>query len=391
MASMSTNKRDYYEILGVSRNATQEEIKKAYRRLARQYHPDINKSPDAEERFKEINEAYEVLSDAEKRAAYDRFGHAATQGAGMGGFGGFGGFGDMGFGSIFEDLFGGFGMRTAAAQRAPVRGADLRVDVRLTFEEAVFGCTKELEIPRLETCPHCGGSGAEPGTSPIRCPQCNGLGEVQRRQQNPLFGTIVTRTTCPRCEGLGEIVTTPCIECRGAKQVRRVRRIQVDIPAGVDDGTQIRLAGEGEAGLRGGPPGNLYVVLRVEPHPLFQRRDHDIWLEMPINIVQAALGAEIEVPTLDGPTKLKIPPGTQHGTVFRLREKGVPYLRRRGRGDQLVSVRVVVPTELTDEQRQLLQRLGETLGTKNLNLESRTVFDRIIDAIGDALKGPESG
>jgi molecular chaperone DnaJ len=387
---MSTSKRDYYEVLGVSRNATQEEIKKAYRRLARQYHPDINKSPDAEERFKEINEAYEVLSDAEKRAAYDRFGHAATQGAGMGGFEGFGGFSDMGFGSIFEDLFGGFGMRTATAQRAPVRGADLRIDVRLTFEEAVFGCTKELEVPRLERCPHCNGSGAEPGTSPIRCPQCNGLGEVQRRQQNPLFGVIVTRTTCPRCEGAGEIVTTPCTECRGAKRVRRIRRIQVDIPAGVDDGTQIRLAGEGEAGLRGGPPGNLYVVLSVEPHPLFQRRDHDIWLEMPINIVQAALGAEIEVPTLDGPTKLKIPPGTQHGTVFRLRERGVPYLRRRGRGDQLISVRVMVPTELTDEQRQLLQRLGETLGTKNLNTETRTVFDRIIDAIGDALKGSES-
>jgi molecular chaperone DnaJ len=382
-------KRDYYEVLGVSREATQEEIKKVYRRLARQYHPDVNKSPEAEEKFKEINEAYEVLSDEEKRAAYDRFGHAATQGAGMGGFGG--GFADMGgFGSIFEDLFGGFGMRSAAAQRAPVRGADLRVDVRLTFEEAVFGVTKELEIPRAETCPHCNGSGAEPGTSPVRCPQCNGLGEVQRRQQNPLFGTIVTRTTCPRCEGTGEIVMTPCTECRGSKQVTRVRRIQVNIPAGVDDGTQIRLAGEGEAGLRGGPPGNLYVVLSVAPHPIFQRQDFDILLELPINIVQAALGAEVDVPTLDGPVKLKIPPGTQHGRTFRLREKGVPFLRRRGRGDQVVSIRVAVPTELTDEQRQLLQRLGETLGTRNLNTENRSVFDKIMDAIGDAFKGPES-
>ncbi len=385
---MSTTKRDYYEVLGVSRDATPEEIKKAFRRLARQYHPDVNKAPDAEAKFKEINEAYEVLSDQEKRAAYDRFGHAAPQGVGFGGFGDFGDFG--GFGSIFEDLFGGFGMRTAAAQRATGRGADLRMDVRLSFEEAVFGCTKELEVPRSETCPHCGGNGAEPGTSPIRCPQCNGMGEVQRRQQNPLFGTIVTRTTCPRCEGVGEIITTPCSECRGAKRVRRARRIQVDIPAGVDDGTQIRLAGEGEAGLRGGPPGNLYVVLTVEPHPLFQRQNSDILLELPINIVQAALGAEVDVPTLDGPTKLRIPPGTQHGRIFRLREKGVPYLRRRGRGDQIISVRVVVPTDLTEEQRQLLQRLGETLGTENLNKENRSVFNKIVDAIGDAFKNPET-
>ncbi len=384
---MSATRRDYYEILGVSRNASQEEIKKAYRRLARQYHPDVNKAPDAEERFKEINEAYEVLSDPEKRAAYDRFGHAAAQGTG---FGGFTDFGDLGgLGSIFEDLFG-FGMRSSTAQRAPVRGADLRVEVRLTFQEAVFGCTKELEIPRAEICPHCGGSGAEPGTMPLRCPQCNGLGEVQRRQQNPFFGTIVTRTTCPRCEGAGEVITTPCTECGGARRVRRVRRIQVDIPAGVDDGTQIRLSGEGEAGLRGGPPGNLYVVLRVEPHPLFQRRDDDILLELPINIAQAALGAEIDVPTLDGPVKLRIPPGTQHGRVFRLRGKGVPHLRRRGRGDQLVTVRVVVPTHLTDEQRELLQRLGETLSSENLNKENRSVFEKIMGAIGDAFKSSES-
>jgi len=376
-------KRDYYEVLGVSREATQEEIKKVYRRLARQYHPDVNKSPEAEEKFKEINEAYEVLSDEEKRAAYDRFGHAATQGAGMGGFGG--GFADMGgFGSIFEDLFGGFGMRSAAAQRAPVRGADLRVDVRLTFEEAVFGVTKELEIPRAETCPHCNGSGAEPGTSPVRCPQCNGLGEVQRRQQNPLFGTIVTRTTCPRCEGTGEIVMTPCTECRGSKQVTRVRRIQVNIPAGVDDGTQIRLAGEGEAGLRGGPPGNLYVVLSVAPHPIFQRQDFDILLELPINIVQAALGCEPEVPTLDGKMKLTIPPGTQHGTVFRLRGKGVPILRTNRRGDQLVTIRVVVPDKLNEKQRKLLQELGDTLGLDCLQKDTRSIFEKFLDAVGNA-------
>ena len=364
-----------------------DDIKKAYRRLARQYHPDVNKMAEAEDQFKEINEAYEVLSDQEKRGAYDRFGHAG----GPQGFGGMGGFGDMGgMGSIFEDLFGGFGMRSAASQRSPARGADLRVDVRLTFEEAVFGCARELEIPRSETCPHCAGSGAEPGTTPMRCPQCNGQGEVQRRQQNPIFGTIVTRTVCPRCEGSGEVIMTPCTECRGSKRVTRTRRIQVDIPAGVDEGTQIRLAGEGEAGVRGGPPGNLYVVLSVAPHTLFQRQEFDILLDLPINMVQAALGTELDVPTLDGAIRLKIPAGTQHGRIFRLREKGAPYLRRRGRGDQVISIRVAVPTELTEEQRQLLQRLGETLGTRNLNTENRSVFDKIMDAIGDAFKGPEA-
>lgn len=380
-------KRDYYDVLGVSRSASADEIKRAYRRLARQYHPDVNKSPDAEAKFKEINEAYEVLSNPEKRAAYDRFGHAATQG-GFADFGGFSDFGPGGFGdfsSIFEDLFG-MGMGARRARRGPRRGSDLQVGITLTFEEAVFGCEKEIEVRRVETCPHCRGTGAEPGTSPLRCPQCNGMGEIQRRQQS-IFGTILTSTTCPRCGGTGEVVTTPCSVCHGRKQVEALRRLSVTIPPGVDDGTQIRLAGEGNHGLNNGPPGNLYVVLTVQPHPFFRRRDNDILLEMPINIAQAALGAEVQVPTLDGMETLTIPPGTQHGRTFRLRGKGVPHLRRQDRrGDQLVTVRVVVPTKLNARQRKLLKELGETLGTENLG-DERTFFDKLADAIGDALGG----
>lgn len=369
-------KRDYYDVLGVARNASQDEIKKAYRRLARQYHPDVNKSPDAEARFKEINEAYEVLSDNEKRALYDRFGHMGPQaGFGPGGFG-FGGIED-----IFEDFFGGFGMRTRAARRGPQRGADLRVNLTLTFEEAAFGCEKELEIPRWETCPTCRGSGAEPGTTPIRCPQCNGTGEVRRVQQS-IFGSVVNVTTCNRCDGEGEVVTTPCHECRGQKRVQRTKTILVEIPAGVDNGTQIRLTGEGEAGWHGGPPGNLYVALSVRPHPYFKRQGNDIFMELPINIAQAALGDEVEVPTLDGKERLVIPPGTQTGETFRLRGKGIPYLRRNGRGDQLVTIFVATPRSLTEEQRELLQKLGKTLGKEPLTQPEKGFLERLKDVLG---------
>jgi molecular chaperone DnaJ len=373
------SKRDYYEVLGVPRDADENAIKSAYRRLARQYHPDVSKAADAEERFKEVNEAYEILSDADKRQAYDRFGHAATQ-AGFGGpaagspFTGFGGFGD-----IFEEFFGG----TRGTVRGPVRGADLRYDMEITFQEAVFGAEKEIEIPRYETCPTCAGSGAEPGTKPIRCPQCNGTGEVRRAQQT-ILGSFVSVTTCPRCNGEREIVTTPCTTCRGQKRVRVTRKLSVTIPAGVDDGTRIRLAGEGEPGERGGPPGSLYVVLSVQPHPLFQRQENDILLELPINIVQAALGAEVQVPTLEGKTKLTIPAGTQHGHTFKLRGKGVPILRTTRRGDQLVTVRVVVPEKLTDKQRKLLKDLGETLGLESLGKDNRSMFEKFLDAVGDA-------
>ncbi len=374
-------KRDYYEVLGIGRNASQSEIKRAYRRLARQYHPDVNPGDkEAEERFKEVNEAYEVLSDADKRARYDRFGHAGLQGGGFGDFTGFGGFGPFsGIDEIFESFFGATRPRTA--RRAPRRGTDLRYDLTITFEEAIFGCEKELEIPRHETCPHCRGSGAEPGTTPTRCPQCNGTGEVRRVQQS-ILGSFVNVTTCPRCRGEGEIVTTPCSECRGQKRVRVTRRLTVKIPPGVDDGTQIRLAGEGEAGIYGGPAGNLYVVLHVQPHPYFRRQDNDIIIELAINVAQAALGDKIKVPTLDGEEELVIPAGTQTGKVFRLRGKGVPYLRRNGRGDQLVIVRVAVPTKLTPEQKKLFKELSKTLGQEVIPQEEKGLLDHLREVLG---------
>jgi molecular chaperone DnaJ len=381
------SKRDYYEVLGVPKSADETAIKGAYRRLARQYHPDVNKEPDAEERFKEINEAYEVLSDQDRRAAYDRYGHAATQGfpGGAGGFGAGGGFQDLN--DIFGDLFGGFGGfggRSGAA-RGPARGADLRYDLEISFQEAVFGAEKEIEVPRWEACPACHGSGAEPGTKPIRCPQCNGAGEVRRAQQT-ILGQFVSVTTCPRCNGEREIAPTPCVNCNGQRRVRVTRKIVVTIPAGVDDGMRIRLANEGEPGDRGGPAGSLFVVLSVKPHPLFQRQENDIILELPVNIVQAALGAEVEVPTLEGKEKINIKPGTQHGEVIRLRGKGVPILRTNGRrGDQLVHVKVVVPERLNDKQKKLLMELGQSLGLESLGKDNRSLFEKLIDSVGNAL------
>jgi molecular chaperone DnaJ len=370
-------KRDFYQVLGVNRQASQEEIKKAFRRLARQYHPDVNKNPDAEARFKEINEAYEILSDPEKRSMYDRFGHAGPQ-AGFGGYGDFSGFG--GIEDIFESFFG--GMRTGAATRqGPMRGSDLRYDLTVEFEEAVFGCEKEILVPRHETCPHCQGSGAEPGTQPIRCPQCNGTGEI-RRQQQTILGSFIQVTTCPRCQGEREIVTTPCTECRGQRLIQVERTIAVRIPAGVDDGTRIRLAGEGEPGTRGGPPGNLYVVLAVKPHTHFRREQNSILLELDINVAQAALGDEVEVPTLDGRETLAIPAGTQTGETFRLRGKGVPYLRRNGRGDLVVVVHVLTPSRLTSRQKELFRELGETLGREVVHQPEKGMFQKLKDVLG---------
>jgi molecular chaperone DnaJ len=376
-----SEKRDYYEVLGINRGAGQNEIKRAYRRLARQYHPDVNRGDkEAEEHFKEVNEAYEVLSDTEKRSRYDRFGHAGLQGGGFGDFTGFGGFGPFdGIDEIFESFFG--AARPRAARRSPRRGQDLRYDLKITFEEAVFGCEKELEIPRHEICPHCQGSGAEPGTTPTRCPQCNGTGEVRRVQQS-ILGSFVNVTTCPRCRGEGEVVTTPCSECQGQKRVRVTRRLTVKIPPGVDEGTQIRLAGEGEAGIYGGPSGNLYVVLGVQPHSYFRRQDNDILLELAINVAQAALGDKIEVPTLEGEEELVIPAGTQTGEVFRLRGKGVPYLQRNGRGDQLVIVQVSVPTKLTPEQKELFKELSTTLGREVIPQEEKGLLGHLREVLG---------
>jgi molecular chaperone DnaJ len=349
-------KRDYYEVLGVSRNATTEEIKRAYRQLARKYHPDVNKEPDAESRFKEITEAYEVLSDSQKRRLYDQFGHAGLQaGAGVGGFGGFP-FGDIT--DLFESFFG----TGAATRRGPQRGADLRVRLQLTFEEAVFGTEKELEIPRWETCLICNGSGAEPGKPPVRCPTCGGTGEIRRIQQS-IFGQFVNVMTCERCRGSGTVVQYKCQDCGGRGMVRKTRRLTVTIPAGVDEGNEIRLAGQGEGGERGGPPGNLYVQLAVDKHPFLRREGFDLIYELPLNVAQAALGTEVEIPTLDGPEVLRIPPGTQHGRVFRLKEKGVPRLQRSGRGDFRVIVHVEIPRHLTPRQRDLFRELARTFET----------------------------
>jgi molecular chaperone DnaJ len=370
-------KRDYYEILGLERNASKDEIRSAYRRLARRYHPDVSKDPDAESRFKEVNEAYQVLNDEEKRSVYDRYGHA---GLGQGDAGGFGGFGFGGMEDIFEDLFGFGGMRGASRQ-GPRRGADLRYDLEISFEEAVFGCKKEIEISRSETCSHCRGSGAEPGTSPMRCPECNGSGQVRRAQQS-IFGAFVNVTTCPRCGGRGEIVTTPCSVCHGTQRTEQMRRISVDIPAGVDDDMRIRLTGEGEAGGNGGPAGNLYVVIHVKPHRYFQRRDTDILLNININVAQAALGDEIQVPTLEEKEKLTIPAGTQPGTVFRLRGKGVPRLRSGGRGDEVVIVNVAVPTHLDENQKRLFGELSKTLSDNITPQGEKSFFDRLRESLG---------
>ncbi len=369
-------KRDYYEVLGVARGSDAAEVKTSYRRLARQYHPDINKNPDAEERFKEINEAYEILSNEQKRAAYDRFGHAGVQGsaAGAGGFGGFGGFGD-----IFEEFFGSMSGARRGRPRGPARGDDLRLDISISFDEAVFGTEKEIEVPRTETCQNCRGSGAEPGTSPVVCKQCRGTGEVRRVQQS-FLGSFVNIGTCAGCGGSGETISTRCSVCQGQKRVQTTRKLKVKIPAGVDNDTRIRLTGEGDAGARGGPPGNLYVFVRVEDHRFFKRRGQDIILDLVINVSQAALGDEVTIPTINGEEKLRIAPGTQPGHIARLRGRGVPYLRRGGRGDQIVIIQVAVPERLTAEQKQAFQQLSQTLGKETIpEMRGKGLFDHLKD------------
>lgn len=368
------SKRDYYEVLGVDKNATPDEIKKAYRKLARQYHPDVNKEPGAEEKFKEVKEAYEVLSDDNKRAQYDRYGHIDPN-QGFGGFGGGGGgFEDFGgFGDIFDMFFGGGGSRRNP--NAPQRGADLQYTMTIEFMEAVFGKEADIEIPRTENCDHCNGSGARPGTHPETCSTCRGTGQ-QEIVQNTAFGRIVNRRVCPSCSGTGKIIREKCSQCHGSGKVKKRRKIHIKIPAGIDDGSQLRVSGEGESGIRGGPPGDLYVVVHVKPHDFFEREGDDIYCEVPITFAQAALGDEIEVPTPSGKVKLKIPAGTQTNTYFRLKGHGVPRLRGLGQGDQHVKVVVVTPTKLSDKQKELLREFAKLSG-EDAHEQQETLFERM--------------
>lgn len=378
------SKRDYYEVLGVSKTATQDELKKAYRKLARKYHPDLNKdNPEAAEKFKECNEAYSVLSDEQKRAQYDQFGPEAFEnggmggGSGAGGFGGFGGFGGSGMEDIFDMFFGGQGRGGRSNNAGPQRGADLRYDMEITFEEAAFGVEKEISLKRAERCEHCHGEGAEPGSKVETCPECHGSGYV-RFTQNTMFGQMVNERPCSRCHGEGKIISNPCKECGGSGTVKKTKKLKVKIPAGVDNGSRLRVGGEGEAGLKGGPSGDLYVYLYVKPHKFFERDGTTVLCEVPINIVQATLGAEIKVPTLDGQVTMKVPEGTQPGKVMRLKGKGIPSLRGGGRGDQLVRMKVVVPTKLTDKQKDALQKFAD-ISKDNINPEEKSFLNKVKD------------
>lgn len=369
-------KRDYYEVLGVARSASEDDLKSAFRQLARKFHPDVSDDPHAEDKFKEINEAYAVLSDSEKRAAYDRYGHAGVNTQGMPDFT------NIDLSDILEGIFGfgGFGVGGRRSRNGPRRGADLSSRITLTFEEAAFGIEKEIGITRDETCDTCQGSGAKTGTSPRTCQQCNGQGEVRQVSQG-FFGSMVQVVTCPVCNGRGEVIDTPCPTCNGRGLERKTTTKQVQIPAGVSDGMQIRLAGEGQPGSNGGPNGDYYLEVRVKNHAFFRRKGDDVLLDLDINLAQAVLGDEIQIPTLDGEEALRIPPGTQPGRVFRLREKGIPHLRTSGKGDQLVTVSLQVPTHLTDNQRQLFEQLAKTMDP-DIKIQEQSFFDKLREVFG---------
>lgn len=366
---MAEQKRDYYEVLGVSRGASEDEIKKAYKKMARKYHPDLNPGDKtAEEKFKEVNEAYEVLSDADKKARYDQYGHAGVDpNFGAGGFGGgFDGsfdFGDLGdiFGSFFGGGFGG-GRRTNP--NAPQRGESIRMSIAISFEEAAFGCEKAVTVERYETCDTCHGNGCAPGTSPEVCPDCHGTGTVQVRRQAPM-GVFATSSPCPKCGGKGRIIHQPCKDCRGSGMVRKKKTIQASIPAGIDNGQTISIRGQGNAGKNGGPAGDLLITITVRPHELFRREGTSVLCEAPITFTQAVLGAELEIPTIDGKVKYTLPEGTQSGTTFRLKGKGIPSINGRGRGDQYVTVYIETPKNLNKEQKEALKKFAETMGESN--------------------------
>ena len=373
------DKRDYYEVLGVSRDASADDIKKAYRHEAKKYHPDLHPGDkEAEAKFKEINEAYEVLSDSDKKSRYDQFGHAGVDpnfGAGGGGSG-FDGFGD--FGDIFSDIFGGFGFGGGSTRRnGPKRGADIRQIIELTFEEAAFGCKKQLNINKTENCEVCNGTGAKPGTSPVTCTRCGGSGQVTTQTRTPL-GYMRNVTTCPECHGSGKTIKDPCQSCRGTGRVRRQRTIEVDIPQGINDGQTMQISGGGEPGTKGGPTGDLLLTIRIKKHEIFTRDNFDVYISMPITFVQAALGATIKVPTISGVVEYDVPAGTQTGSVFRIRGKGVPYIRGKGRGDQYVKVEIETPKNLSQSQKDILRQFDGTTGEKNYG-KRKSFVDKMKD------------
>ncbi len=368
-------KRDYYEVLGVPKSVDEKELKKAYRKKAMEYHPDRNPdNKEAEEKFKEVNEAYEILSDAEKRAAYDNYGHAAFEQGGMGGgFGGFqGGFG--GFEDIFGDLFGGaFGGGGRQRRNGPMKGSDLRYRMSITFEEAAFGVEKEITVTREETCSVCNGTGAKDGKGATTCSTCHGSGQVSRQVKTP-FGVMMSTTTCSTCNGTGQIIEHKCEKCHGSKVELKRTNKKVKIPAGIDDGSTIRLAGEGNAGQRGGPNGDVYITVNVAPHKQFKRDGYNVWLEVPISFVDAVLGAEIKVNTLDGEVKYKVPEGTQTGTVFRMKGKGITFLNSDRRGDQMIKVVVQTPKRLNSKQKDALREYDRLLNPEKYKIKAAEVF-----------------
>lgn len=383
------DKRDYYEVLGVNKSAGDDEIKKAYRKAAKKYHPDFNPgNKEAEAKFKEVNEAYEVLSDHDKKARYDRFGHAGVDpnyGAGSGGGSGFGGFG---FEDIFDDLFGGFGGFGGSSRRnGPRRGADLRYTLELTFEEAALGCEKEINITRQENCTTCGGSGAKTGTSPETCSHCGGSGQVRMQQRTP-FGTISNVTTCSFCGGSGKIIKDKCPDCRGTGGVRVTKKVKIQVPAGINEGQSIQMSGQGEIGERGGPRGNLFISIRIKKHPIFKRSGYDILIDIPITFVQAALGATIKVPTLNGIVEYDIPEGTQTNSRFRLRGKGIQKINSKDCGDLFVTVNIEVPKNLSDKQKALLREFDGSVTEKHYKQKKnwRTSFERFFKNVADDIK-----
>ncbi len=375
------DKRDFYEVMGVSRNASDDEIKKAYRKLAKKYHPDLNPNDKAAEaKFKEVNEAYEVLSDKNKRARYDQFGHAGVDpsyGAGPSGAGSpFGQ--DIDLGDIFNSFFGGFGGgRQRSNPNAPRRGSDTETTVNISFEEAAKGCKKEVTYKNIENCKECSGTGAKKGTSPKTCPVCNGEGQVRVSQRTP-FGVMQTARICDRCQGKGKVIDTPCRACQGAGKVRVSKTLEVDIPAGIDNDQILNITGKGNSGTNGGPDGNLHVYVNVRPHPIFERKGDDVWCEIPITFTQAALGSDIVVPTLDGKVSYTVHEGTQSGDVFKLKQKGIPHLRGRGRGDQYVRTVIEVPRNLSNEQKEILKNFDKTIEEKNYQ-KRKGFFDKIKD------------